>query len=231
MITLVMAEFGRSVAEVLKTETVTSFKKYIGFDSLHLYTDDFNARSEDFDKDIKIIKCESLFKNHPREGWRNNDYYKILGLLNVESEISVSMDSDMRVLNGDAKTIIDMTLRFGLCIPLNPRYLIKVDGIIGADGGYSLDEDATRGNSLSFNMTPISFCKSSVGAKKVLATYCDEMKNNPARGPLVMWRAVWQTGFYPCILPPQWCVCPQHLNCKNEIMLHIGHELVKNNYK
>lgn len=228
MITLVMAEFGRPITDVLNSESVVSFKRYIGFDELHLYTDDTRAMS--LDPSIKIFKSQSLYVGHPREGWRNNDYYKVWGLLNAGSEIAVSMDGDMKVLSEDAKTILDMTRKFGMCIPINPRYLLKVDGVIGADGGYRLDEDATKGNGTAVNMTPISYCSASEPAKKMLSFYCKEMIEHPARGPLVMWRAMWNTGFFPCVLSPQWCVCPQHNGCKNEVMLHIGHDLVKQYY-
>ena len=68
--------------------------------------------------------------------------------------------------------------------------------------------------------------------------YVNEMQIHPVRGPLAMWRASWKSGVNPYMLPLQWCVCPPHhgeanllLNeTGNEIMIHVGHDIVKNFY-
>jgi len=45
-----------------------------------------------------------------------------------------------------------------------------------------------------------------------------------------MWRAVYQTEVAPYILPPQWCVCAENVGIGNEIILHIGHDKVREFY-
>jgi hypothetical protein len=56
------------------------------------------------------------------------------------------------------------------------------------------------------------------------------MEKNPVRGPVNMWRAVYQAGFFPCLLPSQWCVCAEDVGIEEPVILHIGHEKVRDYY-
>jgi hypothetical protein len=56
------------------------------------------------------------------------------------------------------------------------------------------------------------------------------MRQRPIRGPTAMWRAIWRSNKNPYMLPPQWCVCQENCGVGNEIMLHVGHEKVKQYY-
>ena len=56
------------------------------------------------------------------------------------------------------------------------------------------------------------------------------MKSAPSRASLVMWKAAWETGIYPYILPKQWCVCDGNEGIGEEVILHVGHERVKKYY-
>jgi hypothetical protein len=80
------------------------------------------------------------------------------------------------------------------------------------------------------NMTPIVFDTKNERARRVLTAYCESMLQNPVRGPLAMWRAIYQTGVAPCLLPPQWCVCAENVGIGNEVILHIGHSKVREFY-
>ena len=72
----------------------------------------------------------------PRAGWRGNDYWKVRKLLDSGADIAISFDADMRIVNrADARTLPLLAERFGLCLPINPRYLVRVDTQIGADLG------------------------------------------------------------------------------------------------
>lgn len=164
-----------------------------------------------------------------RRGWRMNDYWKAARILDSQADVAIAMDGDMRIVSAeDARTLPILAQRFGLCLPVNPRYLVRVDTLIGADSDGVLDE--TRGTGHAVNCTPIAFSTRHDGARECVEAYCRIMLDNPVRGPLAWWRAFWQTGFSPCLLPPQWCVCQEHIGIGNEIMLHVGHERVRKQY-
>ena len=55
-------------------------------------------------------------------------------------------------------------------------------------------------------------------------------KHKHVRAPLHMSRAAWETGIYPYSMPVQWGVGNGFVGCKNEIILHLGHENVQKHY-
>jgi hypothetical protein len=57
------------------------------------------------------------------------------------------------------------------------------------------------------------------------------MKKDPSRASLALWKAAWETGIYPYILPKQWCVCIGDQGIGNEVILQIGHKEVAYYYK
>jgi hypothetical protein len=183
----------------------------------------------------------------PRYGWRANDYWKVRKMLDSGADVAMCFDADMRIVDREAaRTLPLLAERFGICLPINPRYLVKVDGTVGADTNWQPDcaehrYDKSRGNGPSVNCSPIaisfSFSFSRAVSRGILypgvdlaEAYCVEMLDDPARGPIAWWRAMWHSGISPLILPPQWCVCEKHIGIGNEIILHEGHEKVKRHY-
>ncbi len=245
-VNLVMAEFGSqrqnsnqqtfgamNVGRNKFNPSLDSFLTYFGDDknidlSVTIYTD------QDYTIDdplVKFVKKEPFYDpNHPRFGWRCNDYYKVLALLESKADIAISLDSDMLITSPEVKTIIPLTEKFGIALPINPRMLVRYDGNIGQDGCKTKTYDESNGNGLSTNMSPISFNTSDERARKLLEEYCNQMKEDPVRGPFAMWRAQWETGINPYILPVQWCVCNQDCGIGNEIMLHLGNQPVIDHY-
>jgi len=219
---IIMAQFGPRSS--LIEPSFSSFKKFFSDSNFILYTDS-NIKIKDVD--IKVVKSP-FDKNHYRYGNRNNDYFKVLGLLESTSELSMCVDNDMVIVSDKVNAIISLTKRFGMCIPCNPRYLVSKDTIIGEDSDKVLDE--SLGTGFALNMSPISFFNTNEKCKSILENYCLEMTKNPVRGPLAMWRAIWKSGTMPCMLPPQWCVCLEHCGIGEEIILHVGHDKVKGFY-
>lgn len=236
-INLIMAEFGENrkncgggdLSKFNRLDpALSSMLEFFPDLKLTIYTD-FDMKVSFSNVEIKDVK--SIFdKKQQRYGNRCNDYYKVLGLLESKYEIAICIDSDMSIYSEHVESIIPLVKKFGICIPANPRLLVRVDGVGGADGNYNLNEDETSGAGFAYNMSPISFYTKNERARELLNCYCDEMKTNPVRGPLAMWRAVWETGINPYVLPFQWCVCKEHVGIGNEIILHIGHEKVKKYY-
>lgn len=206
---IVLAEFGRLAPDITQF-----FQTWPGAD-IHIWKDG-------------DVPMPPQFAG-PRQGWRMNDFVKVRKLLDSGADIAISFDADMRIVNReDARVLPLLAERFGLCLPLNPRYLVRVDTAIGADSDGVLDE--TRGCGLSLNCSPIALNLHDSDARICAENYCDEMLARPVRGPIAWWRAIWQTGFFPCVLPPQWCVCAENVGCGNEIVLHIGHQKVRKYY-
>jgi hypothetical protein len=162
--------------------------------------------------------------------WGNfmNDYWKVRKLLESHSDIAISFDADIKIVSENVKAIIPLVEKFGLCLPSNPRKLVKIDTEMGSHSDGVLDE--TLGMGYAFNMTPIAVDTKNLEAMRVLRIFCDLMEKNPIRGTLAMWRACYQAGFFPCLLPPQWCVCGEDIGIQEPIILHVGHEKVREYY-
>lgn len=173
--------------------------------------------------------CKSMFdRNSPYWGKYMNDYWKVRKLLESEADVAISLDADMKIVSNDVVVLAALTEKFGLCLPANPRLTVRKDTLIGSHSDGKLDE--TKGLGYAVNMSPIAFDTSNSDARKVLDTFCRLMLKNPVRGPLNMWRAIWGQGFFPCLLPPQWCVCGEDIGVDDPIILHIGHEKVRKHY-
>ena len=208
---IVLAEFGRPAPDV------TQFRKTWPEAEIQVFAG------------VELPDVPRWQRTHPRYGWRMQDYWKVRKLLDSGADIAISFDEDMRIVNReDARVLPLLAEQFGLCLPLNPRYLVRVDTQIGADSDGVLDE--TRGCGLSLNCSPIALNLNDYAASVCAENYCDEMLAHPVRGPLCWWRAIWQCGFWPCVLPPQFCVCQEHIGCGNEIIIHEGHDKVKRHY-
>ncbi len=221
---LILAQFGSRADEV--EPSLSSFTKHFPESSVTLYTDQAPAPRPRIHT-IKRVK-PPFSADHPRYGWRCSDLYKIRGLLDSPADLAIAVDCDMRVVSEEVRTIIPLTQRFGLCLPANPRLLVKVDAAIGADTDGRLDE--TRGCGFAFNSTPISFSTRHKRAREFLECFTREMERHAVRAPLALWRACWTSGFVPYLLPFQWCVCQEHVGVGDEIILHTGHERVRRFY-
>lgn len=214
--------------------TYSSVKKYFPEAKLTLYTDIPEIGNDYEDVEVKIINVEnSPFnkKNH-RWGWHCCDYYQAFGLLNSTADIAISVDSDLMFTSNQVKSILPIIHKFGICVPTNERQLVKVDAIHtrGNDGDYYIGEDKSQGNLLTYDLWWAGFNTKDDRARKYLEEFCRLMEINPKRAPLQMTRAAWNTGIYPYSMPQQWGVGSGYIGCKNEIILHVGHENVQDYY-
>lgn len=235
-INLIMAEFGLSRKHCggwningfsRLNPTLSTFRKYFPESKIIVYSDvKINIGVDN--SELKIVK--PITPNNKRSAWRSSSYYKHLGLLESESDISISMDSDFYVYSSNIKYIIPLTEKFGLCTPFNPRYTVRKDTLVGADSDKKLDESGGFGLSVNNGFT--SFYRKNDRARKFLESYCERRKKE-GRGTVSFWRTMWDYGdkFIPLILPVQWNVGREHCGVGDEIILHIGHKEVKDYYK
>jgi hypothetical protein len=176
-----------------------------------------------------IENAQSMFqRDHPRWGWRMNDYYKAFGLLHSDAAIAIALDADMRIFDRRVETIFELTKIFGLCMPVNPRRLVKVDNEIGADGKAPIPDEV--GLMHAVNCGIIALDTHNAKARDCVETFLKIMEATPMRGPVAWAKAFYATGFSPCLLPAQWCVCAEDVGCGNEIVLHTGHQKVREHY-
>ena len=191
-----------------------------------------NVREFFRDADIQVHgpqDCGDLFEGQARWGNLMNDYWKVKKLLDADGyDVAIAMDADTRIVSDRVQAIFPLVKAFGLCLPANPRGLVAVDTEVGAGSDMRLDE--TQGMGHAFNMSPIAVDRSNFEAMEVLRVYCEILKATPVRGPLAMWRAAYHVGFFPCLLPVQWCVCGENVGCGNEVILHVGHDKVREFY-
>lgn len=165
---------------------------------------------------------------HPRFGWRMNDYHKAKGLLESEADVAIAFDADMRIVSDQVRSVENLAKTFGLCLPINPRRMVRVDNAIGVDGQV-LMEDAVRFMH-AVNCGIIALDTHNAKARYCVKTFLNIMEATPMRGPVAWAKAFYATGFSPCLLPAQWCVCAEDVGCGNEIVLHTGHQKVREHY-
>lgn len=174
---------------------------------------------------MKIV-VPRLDQLHPRYGWRCHDYYLLKGLLDHQTGVICGFDTDMLVVSQDFVKIEKMAQKWGLCMPINPRYMARVDNQKGADGKIKLGCDV----GIVYNCAPMAFNPENYEASCFLDACLFEFERNPCRLPVLLAKVAWQTGYHPYVLPPQWCVCKEHVGIGNEIIVHVGHKEVYNHY-
>jgi hypothetical protein len=208
-IAIVLAEFGKPAPDV------TQYRETWPGADIRVYGDADVARLPQFEG--------------PRYGWRANDYWTVRKALDSDADVALCFDGDMRIVNREAaRTLTSLAMVFGVCLPINPRYLQWVDFEAGADVSGTLDADERWAPSV--NCSPIAISLKDLERRQLAEEYCWQMENYPVRGPVAWWRAMMHTGIAPLILPPQWCVCSRHVGIGGEIILHEGHDVVKRHY-
>ena len=166
---------------------------------------------------------------HPRYGWRMNDWGKIRKCLDSGSDVAISFDADMWIRDRDAaRQIVPLAMTFGICMPINPRYVVKRDFVDGADTPACIDQTTWYGP--SFNCSPVAINLGSKRSVWLAEEYCRIILQTPQRGPLAWWEAMKFTGVIPLPLPPQFCVCERHIGVGDEAILHMGHAAVARHY-
>lgn len=206
---------------------LSSFRRYFPEARVVLYTDKTPAEYPQGIDEIKEV-TPPYEKGHPRYGWRASDLYRGVGLLESRADLAIYSDSDMYFCSEAVRTIIPLTLRFGFCLPANPRLLVRTDILLGADTDRQLDE--TGGYGFAYNTALFSFRTASDEARAFLETYTRFMREKPGRNPPNVYRTAWASTFTPYMLPFQWCVCEENMGIGDEIALHVGHRRVYDYY-
>lgn len=206
--------------------SLQTLKKYFPNAKYTVYSD-FDLKIEG----VNLIKVSSPVINpeHERYGYRTADYFKFLSLTKSDADFKCVLDSDMKVVSSDIIALIHLTKKFGFCVPYNDRQLLRQDMILSKDTQPIQDESLGLGH--SYNQSPMTLWKEDSRGLKFYETCTEIMKTDPSRASLVMWKAAWKTGLYPYILPKQWCVCDGNEGIGEEVILHVGHQKIKDFYE
>lgn len=207
--------------------SLSGIKKYFPHAKITVYTDfDWQETGG-----LNIIKVQSpvVDADHPRFGYRTGNYFKFKGLLESKADFACALDSDMFFVNENVYSLVMLTLKFGFCAPYNIRQLLKQDMVQSLDTQPIKDESLGMGR--SYNQSPMTLWKNHEAGRKYYTACMEIMKNDPSRGSLVMWKAAWETGVHPYVLPKQFCVCDGDIGCDDEVILHVGHPSVAKYYK
>lgn len=206
--------------------SLSGIKKYFPNSKVTVFTD--------FDLDIKgvnsvIVDSPIPEPEHPRFLYRTSVYHRFKGLIESEADFVCAIDSDMYFVNENVLSLVTLTEKFGFCVPYTPRQIMNQDMKFSLDAEPINDESMGCGH--SYNQSPMTLWKGDARGMDYYKKCMEIMRENPSRGSLVMWKAAWETGIYPYILPKQWCVCNGDEGCGEEILLHIGHPKVADYYK
>ena len=205
--------------------TLCSLKKYFPNAKFTVYSD-FELHIEGVE--LKKVPIPVPDPEHPRTGHRSSVYYRMKGLLDSKADFKCAIDSDMQIVSSDIITLITLTKKFGICVPYNDRQLLRQDCKMSLDTVEITDE--SKGMGQSYNQTPMTLWKGDQRGERYYTKACELMKLKPARGSYIMWKAAWETGIYPYVLPKQFCVCVGNEGIGDEVILHVGHPKIAEYY-
>ncbi|HAP94367.1 MULTISPECIES: hypothetical protein [Epilithonimonas] len=207
--------------------SLSTLKKYFPDAKYTVYSDfDLKIKGVNLKKVEKPVLQDK--KTLRRHFYHLADYYKFKGMLESEADISISIDSDMFVLNENVYSLIYLTEKFGFCVPNSSAQSMNFEVETSLDTIPVTDE--SKGFGTTVNITPMTLSKKSEYGKLFYEKCCEIMEKEPSRASIVMWKAAWESGVYPYFLPKEFCVCRGSEGLGNEVILHVGHPTVAEFY-
>ena len=251
MINIIMSEFGDKrvnrgggkFGDLHRLDpSVTSFASWFKRDEVCLTVySDYDIDVKGLDIETEVIKVDRI-SSKERSGYHSADYYKFYGMMKSKHDVAIALDNDMVATSSAVRILPYLAKTFGVCMPMNPRLLVRIDGVRGDDHNYEVQEDDSEGYGLTYNLTPMACNPKDERAQKLLKSTCENLQSKLGRGGTAVWRGMRDTGISPHTLSFHWCVCDSGLGMhadppagnvvgiKDPIMLHIGHDKVKNHY-
>lgn len=180
-----------------------------------------NAYSEESFGDYII--SEPYWKDHPRYGVRNSNYWKARVLTQWEVFFDekpprsvCALDDDMRIVDADFFNGFELAERFGICLPQNPRIYACLNAHTEDCSPDDVNQIKQFRTLPALNISPMffsyydNFYGNGRRAVKLLNKYMSILRDKCCRGTLAMNKAMIKTGVQPLILPEQWCVGRQN---------------------
>ncbi|MDL1913525.1 MAG: hypothetical protein FDW93_03250 [Bergeyella sp.] len=208
--------------------SLSSLKKYFPNAKYTVYSD-FKLKIPNVE--LKKIASPVLEedKSHPRHFYHLSNFYKMKGLIDSDADIRIAIDSDMFVWSEEIYRLIYLTEKFGFCVPNTHGNSMnfEIENFIDT---HKIN-DHSNGYGTATNITPITLSKKSKRGKLFYEKCSYYMEKEPTRASIALWKAAWETGIYPYVLPKEFCVCRGNEGIGNEILLHVGHPSVMKYYK
>ena len=228
---IVLAEFGEREKQI--REFVKNVRKVSGLPIVIFSDRPYTNLGEGVL--VRVLPVESChWQGHRRYFNRNNDFWKVQGVLQTADDFDVVLvlDDDMRIVHKDFMEGFELAEKFGLCLPMNPRVYFGIDREVGDDVSPDVmidTKDCPYGMTAN-NMGVIFLNNLNNRAMSVLERYLSYMENHPCRGPVAMAVSCWRERFGPYFLPEEWCACGGYTQFKqrsgkriNPMFLHVGH--------
>lgn len=198
---IVLTSFGNSFAHHEATaKAIAHVHAKIPSVDIHIYRDNDHL----YELECKFHTVKSLWPGHPREHYRNSDYYRIKAMLDLDYDLCCYLDLDMRIVAAeDFMQGFDLAERFGLCVPINPRSFVGIDSVFGGDP--SGNPPTTKAT--AYNASPLFLNMNRLQMQRFCRFYVDAIRLSPARGPAVLAETVCATRTVPYVLSQEWCMC------------------------
>lgn len=206
--------------------SLSTLRKYFPNAKYTVYSD-FDVQIDGVNL-LKVVATPLKDVDHPRHYYHLADYYKFRGMLDSDADIAIAIDSDMFVFSEEIFSLIYLTKKFGFCVPNSSAQSINFEIMTSLDTIPVTDE--SHGFGTTVNITPLTLDTSSENGRKYYEACCSILEREPSRASIVMWKAAWETGLYPYLLPKEFCVCRGSEGIGNEVILHVGHPSVASYY-
>ena len=160
---------------------------------------------------------------------RNSDIQRTKALINSSFENTVYIDNDVYVVHRGFLEGFRISDKFGCAMAMNPRWYAST--MEGDSGDLDIGADVSEYDRAQVAKMPKYMTAVNIGlifynksSHDFMEAFLSEQEKHPSRGQAAIIRAMWATGKYPFILPPNWLACSKHETIEKPIALHVGHE-------
>ena len=139
------------------------------------------------------------------------------------------IDADIYIIHRGFLQGFEILESYPILMPQNPRWFVtnfeeRGDSDIGA---YVNKKDRKRLKKMPKYLTAwnggVQFVKRGERAKHFYRILKELQQRGSGRNQTKMAIASWKTGIHPYVLPPNWCVCQEHVDIEIPLALHCGH--------
>lgn len=218
--------------------TIRNIAKYVDL-PIYLATD--NSKSYQPIDCCIVHEVEGISRGHKRHGFRSSNYWRVKLPLQMKHTTFLYLDLDIRIIDPAFIKGFDLAEKFGFCLPTSPRAFACIENTKGIDAigrqNKQAEFQAIYSHATSY-ITGVMFMNASIGnAGLYMQEYIRLYETEPERAPSIAIKAAINTGIYPYLLPPQWCVTYHNRDSITEntfakpLAVHVSDEGVAEKFK
>ena len=146
--------------------------------------------------DVKFQWVKTQWQDHKRCHYRSSNWWRFKILQEIDADLVVYMDNDIRLINVNWLQGFSLANLFGICMPLSPRVFVHYDAKRGIDA-------QVKSHTLPIPCAPVcnpGFFFAAVHdnrTKQFVKSFLAQYQQNPGRGPLGVWLAAESCGYHP----------------------------------